>query len=140
MRLWHVDQLPVLPEKQLRGQWRELLAIVGSIEKKGSPNHLLVNKVMEYHRDHFQQYSEIVARELGSRFGVRVRETTLHRIREASLPEDQNAPSGNCYPGWHTDRYGRQCYYNLQEKYDCGGISEEEWRLIQGVAERNGWV
>lgn len=28
------------------------------------------------------------------------------------------------------DRYLRQCYYNLQEKWDCGGISDEEFVKI----------
>ena len=31
---------------------------------------------------------------------------------------------------WHNERYLRQCYYNLQEKYDCGLIKEREWREI----------
>lgn len=25
---------------------------------------------------------------------------------------------------WHNDRYFLQCFYNLQEKHDCGGITE----------------
>ena len=29
------------------------------------------------------------------------------------------------------DRYLKQCLYNLQEKYDCGGISKEEWQKIE---------
>jgi hypothetical protein len=31
---------------------------------------------------------------------------------------------------WHNDRYLLQCYYNLQEKYDCGGITEEEFAIL----------
>ena len=31
---------------------------------------------------------------------------------------------------WHTDRYLIQCLYNLEEKYDRGGISQEEWDKI----------
>ena len=27
-------------------------------------------------------------------------------------------------------RYLLQCYYNLQEKYDCGGITEKQWNKI----------
>jgi len=34
------------------------------------------------------------------------------------------------YFDWHTDRYLRQCYYNLEEKYDRGGIPEDEWMKI----------
>ena len=39
--------------------------------------------------------------------------------------------SGNLFSKWHNDRYFWQCYYNLQEKYDCGGITEEEWQKIK---------
>lgn len=34
------------------------------------------------------------------------------------------------YRDWHNDRYFTQCYYNLQEKHDCGGISDKEWQII----------
>ena len=34
------------------------------------------------------------------------------------------------YEGWHNYRYLRQCLFNLQEKADCGGISNEEWNKI----------
>ena len=34
---------------------------------------------------------------------------------------------------WHNDRYLCQCLYNLQEKYDCGGITKDEYdRLKNG--------
>ena len=32
---------------------------------------------------------------------------------------------------WHNQRYLVQCYYNLQEKYDCGGITDDEWQRIE---------
>ena len=35
------------------------------------------------------------------------------------------------FPGWHDDRYLRQCYFNLQEKYDCDGITDDEWKTIE---------
>ena len=31
---------------------------------------------------------------------------------------------------FHNERYLRQCYYNLQEKYDDGIIPEEEWKKL----------
>ena len=37
----------------------------------------------------------------------------------------------NLFHGWHNDRYLTQCFYNLQEKYDRGGITQEEWDKIQ---------
>ena len=35
------------------------------------------------------------------------------------------------FPGWHTDEYLKQCYYNLQEKHDRGGITDQEWQDIE---------
>ena len=31
----------------------------------------------------------------------------------------------------HNDKYLKQCYYNLQEKYDRGIITKEEWQKIE---------
>ena len=31
---------------------------------------------------------------------------------------------------WHTSRYLTQCYYNLEEKYDCGGINNNDFSKI----------
>lgn len=31
----------------------------------------------------------------------------------------------------HNERYLTQCYYNLQEKYDRGIITKEEWLKIE---------
>ena len=43
-----------------------------------------------------------------------------------------------CYPETtnknypeHNDRYLKQCYYNLQEKYDRGIITKDEWVKIE---------
>ena len=35
----------------------------------------------------------------------------------------------------HNDRYLKQCYYNLQEKYDRGIITKEEWQKIEDLFE-----
>jgi hypothetical protein len=36
----------------------------------------------------------------------------------------------NIFPRHHTDSYLRQCWYNLEEKYDRGGITQEDWHKI----------
>lgn len=36
----------------------------------------------------------------------------------------------NLFNGKMNDRYLRQCLYNLQEKFDANGISEDEWLRI----------
>ena len=56
MRLWHKDLIDSLPRKQLLGQWRECCAIIKNIKEKGTPNHLLVNKIMDYDLKHFYTY------------------------------------------------------------------------------------
>ena len=38
--------------------------------------------------------------------------------------------SNKIYPSKMNDRYLKQCLYNLQEKYDCGGINKDDWIKI----------
>ena len=45
----------------------------------------------------------------------------------------------NIYYEWHSPRYLRQCYCNLQEKFDCGGVPEDEWlRIVWYVSNNEG--
>ena len=37
------------------------------------------------------------------------------------------------YHDWHNERYLLQCLANLSEKYDCGGIPEDEWEIIKNA-------
>ena len=57
MRLWHKDLISILPREQLVAQWRELSAIAGAIQKNGTPNHGLVNFVLDYDYNHFISYA-----------------------------------------------------------------------------------
>ena len=57
MRLWHKDLISILPREQLVAQWRELSAIAGAIQKNGTPNHGLVNFVLDYDYDNFISYA-----------------------------------------------------------------------------------
>lgn len=67
MRIWHKDLIEVLPKNQLVAQWREILAIKGAIIKKGTPNHILVNKVMDYDMVHLYSYSKLLLKEFRGR-------------------------------------------------------------------------
>ena len=127
MRLWHKDLIRFLPKKQLLGQWRECCCIAKNITENGTPNHILVNKIIDYPLAHFNVYTIAVYDEMIKR-GYKCdfdkfRRYWINRNREWELKE--------VFPDWHNDRYLRQCYYNLQEKYDCGGIPENEWKLIE---------
>jgi len=129
MRLWHKDLISVLPIQQLKGQWSELSAIAGSILKNGTPNHLLVNKTLLYSFDHLATYAKLIYDERKRR-GMRASDIVLNKVY--SLCDNRNYIEYDLlFDGWHNDRYLKQCYYNLQEKRDCGGISANEWELLE---------
>lgn len=132
MRLWHKDLIPLLPDKQLLAQWRECCCIARNISVNGTPNHLLVNKVLEYPLDQLWSY--------GNRIYVEMRyrgfSADLDKLAKYFPGHTQKlSPMSRIWPSWHTQRYLLQCYYNLQEKYDCGGIPEEDWERIRDYVE-----
>lgn len=128
MRLWHKDLISVLPKKQLLGQWRECCCIAKNISLDGTPNHLLVNKIMHYPMSCFYTYGMAVAKEMKRRGYKCDVERFTHYF---TFPHETNiAPIEDIYIGWHNDRYLKQCVFNLQEKYDCGGLTVDEWKNI----------
>lgn len=130
MRLWHKDLISVLPKNQLCGQWRECCLIAKAISENGTPNHLLVNKIDDYSIFHFLTYCDIVIDEMRKR-NFKVSTTKIEEIKHLFfIPAFEKIEKQNLFYDWHNDRYLRQCLYNLQEKYDCGGISETEWQPI----------
>ena len=132
MRLWYKDLIHYLPRKQLIGQWRECCLIAKGIAENGTPNHLLVNKVMDYPYDEFNTYATLVLEEMEKRGYKAFPERFYFWSKDLNV-----LPKSTIFRGWHNDRYLRQCYYNLQEKYDCGGITEEEWRRIDEAFRRH---
>ena len=129
MRLWHKDLIPMLPREQLVAQWRELSAIAGSIQKKGTPNHLLVNFVLDYDYDHFISYAAVVRAEMTDR-GYRTTNLVWDKITSLK-PDWTQLPLNDIYKEKMNERYLIICYYNLYEKYLCGGITEECWNKIK---------
>lgn len=135
MRVWHHVLIPFLPRAQLVAQWRELSTIAGNIKTKGTPNHILVNKVLDYDFDHFISYAYYIREEMTKR-GYRTMDSVWNKI--VSLKPDYNLlPINSLFPNWHNARYFKQCFLNLEEKYDCGAITEKEWeRLLSVTATR----
>lgn len=128
MRLWHKDLIDVLPRQQLLGQWRECCLIAKEIQTKGTPNHLLVNRVMNYPLNHFYTYGMAIYGEM-TRRGYKPK---LLNFKKRISEKDQNLVyKKHLFCGWHADSYLKQCLYNLKEKYDCGGITKEEWEKIE---------
>lgn len=130
MRMWHKNLIPVLPREQLVAQWRELSAIAGNIKAKGTPNHILVNKVMNYPFNHFITYAATVRAEMTKR-GYRTMDSVWNKITSICNNEYNIFPLDEIYKKWMDEEYFIICYYNLKEKYLCGGIKEEDWQKIQ---------
>lgn len=103
----------------------------------GTPNHLLVNKILEFPTIHFFIYSSMVVEEMRGR-GYRVSKRSLDNFQENydsfkknyNFFKDGRLKPNDIFSRWHNERYLRQCLYNLQEKYDCGGVSEMSWSKI----------
>lgn len=132
MRLWHKDLIPVLPRQQLLSQWREVCGIATNIAQKGSPDHILVNKIMNYPVDNFVTYTNMIIKEFNNR-GYKISDNALTNYRkniQKSIYRFNNNRKCSLFINWHNDIYLRQCLYNLEEKYLCGGISNEEWQRI----------
>ena len=134
MRLWHKDIIEYLPREQLVAQWRELSAIAGNLNTKGTPNHILVNKVLGYPRSHFVSYAYYVREEM-TRRGYRTMESVWIKIFSTTDANFKLVPIDELFPGWHNFQYLRQCYYNLEEKYDCGGVSSEYFHQLREFYE-----
>ena len=129
MRLWHWKLIPYLPKQQLLGQWRGCCLIRRNLWETGTPNHILVNPVNEYPMTEFNGYWKMVQNEMENRgFSVR---------SQIWLPPPDADATGPFFKDWHNERYLRQCYYNLQEKYDRGGIPYPEWEQIEQFMKKN---
>lgn len=131
MRLWHIDIISVLPREQLVAQWRECSAIAGAILKNGSPNHLLVNFVMNYPFDEFISYCYYVRQEMTKR-GYKTMEKVWEKIVSLK-PDYRLIKKEELFKTHMNDRYLTICYYNLDEKYLCGGIAPDDMKKIEQV-------
>ena len=129
MRLWHYKLIPVLPKKMLVSQWRECIAIKRQWEKNGITNSLrLVTYIKDYDKRYFMWYVNQVTNELI------IRDITYNIKLYLELKDFCNTHDNHWLLNYnyseHNDRYLTQCYYNLQEKYDRGIVSKEEWQKI----------
>lgn len=124
MRLWHKDLIKALPQIHLVAQWRELSAIAGAIEKSGTPNHVLVNFVLDYDYDNFISYAYYLREEMTSR-GIRTMSSVWDKIVKLK-PEWTLLPLDKIYEQKMDDLYLKICYYNLYEKYLCGMFDDIE--------------
>lgn len=128
MRLWHWKLLPYLPKSQLVAQWRELNSIYVKQDK-----HILINYVYDYDRVHLLAYSLLVIDECNKR-NIRIVEWGKFNkfFENTRLLSINNMQTFEPFPQHHNFRYLRQCFYNLQEKYDRGqeDFSREQYQQM----------
>lgn len=131
MRLWHVDLLDVLPDRQFRGQLRELVAIMHDWRDKGATNHLLINKVMDYPKQDLVEYFYWYASIWNKRYGTKLNQKYYQEFKDFG----DNVYSEYIFDDWHNDDYAKVCMFNLYEKYKFGKgkskITEEEWSALK---------
>ena len=144
MRLWHYQLLPYLPDAQFKGQLRELVSIMHDWRDKGTTNHLLINRVMEYTKDNLYWYFCEYEAEYLHRYGKTLDEQSYEFGEFAGWSIDTN---NRLFKGWHNIEYLRVCVCNLYEKYKFGvgksKITQAEWdRILQGYKDITGedWV
>ena len=133
MRLWHKDLIPFLPRQHLLGQWRECCLIARQIATNGTPNHILVNRVMDYPIGDFIRYGRMVYDEMDFR-GYSAKLDAFEKYFDQRIISRAYGLQEHCtFANWHDDIYLRECLYNLEEKYRAGGIARDEWDYVYGV-------
>ena len=134
MRLWHTKLIEVLPREQLIAQWRELSAIAGAIQKNGTPNHLLVNFVLDYDYNHFISYAYYVRQEMTHR-GYRTMDNVWNKIVSLK-PDWELLHLEDVYPEKMNNTYLEICSWNLYEKWTCGGFSDNDMKKIEEIYKK----
>ena len=131
LRLWSYQLIKFLPRQQLLSQWRECVCIAKSIHDNGIPNHILVNKIMDYPISEFNAYCNIVLVEMLRR-GYKVSSSSIQKLDDyIDFVVDSNEQYYEPFEGWHDEDYIQICLWNLYEKFLCGGVTETEWDLLK---------
>lgn len=132
MRIFHYALLPYLPDLQFRGQLRELVAIMHDWRDKGTTNHLLINKVMEYPKNDLVRYFVHYEALYHERYGNWLVKQWHEFEAFDETPIDKR--SKGCFDEWHNKEYLRVCMANLYEKHHFGigksRITDEEWNIL----------
>lgn len=124
MRLWHYKLIPFLPDSQLLAQWRELNSIFKKQDK-----HILINYVYEYPKYDLLIYSRMIVNEMNYRnFKIKSLDN-LYKYFNIKDLHDNGTMWYEPFLQHQNKRYLKQCFYNLQEKYDRGqkDFSKEQY-------------
>lgn len=134
MRLWYSEMFSngSIPSAQLCSQWRELIAIKRKICLCGTPEHRLVNSVLDYNIIDFKNYTRLIYDEMCNR-DYKVNINLLNEITmwKCDLFNNERQPCG--YDDWLEGRWLETSIYNLQEKAIVGIVPYDEWVKLYDV-------
>ena len=143
MRMWHYRLIPYLPDLQLKGQLRELVAIMHNWRDKGTPKHMLVNNITKYPINYFFNYycwyrffyERRFGKSFNEKYNVEFHEFCNMVIGYKLYEYNGMPPIPDIYQSWHNKEYLRVCMANLYEKYKFATdskskISEEDWKRL----------
>lgn len=138
MRLWHYSMLPYLPKAQLVSQWRECVCIAKSIHENGTPNHILVNRIMDYPISEFNTYCNHVLGAMLER-EYNVSSESIEKLAKyvgfvVDSKDRAKYRDNSIFCDWHDEKYYRVCMFNLYEKWwyakGKSALTSEEWKLL----------
>ena len=135
MRLWHYKLLPYLPDRQFKGQLRELVAIMRTWRDKGQTNHLLINKIMDYDKGELCAYYMLYENEYCNRYSKFPEVAYLKEFMEFCDYLPICGKNKAVFSDWHNEEYLRICMANLYEKFYYGvgksKIAYEAWITLE---------
>lgn len=126
MRLWPVTFFEFMPDSQILAQKREVDLIWKDIAYRKKTNHILINYIWEYEDYEMQllSYYNLLYVEFQKR-GFKFNWSQLApQVWDGKL-------SDNPFAKHHTNDYLKQCFYNLQEKYQRGQKDFKENDYLQ---------
>lgn len=132
MRIWSKDLIPVLPNKQLKAMRYELGDMIKQYPNIKNP---LVKFANNYGIEYLGQYFLLVCQQCIER-NINTKASYDNSILEIVMSNtryDDEIYWKNYTFKEDNNRYLKQCYYNLQEKYDRGIITKEEWQKIEDL-------
>ena len=135
MRLWHYELIPALPNAQLKAMRYEIGDMV-----KQYPN--IKNRLVKYVNNEDIKYLFNYFIKVLNEFDKRKINHKKNYDDEICKIVDEKSISqfvslNLVYPE-HNDRYLKQCFYNLEEKYDRGIITQQEWEeILKLMYEKN---
>ena len=79
------------------------------------------------------QYTKLVLEEINNRgykYKVESYNNFIDNMNRVASNYFEYVSFEKLFSDWHNTRYLNQCMYNLEEKHDCQGITDDEWNVL----------